>query len=204
MEAEFGLKICFSLLVLENIASERIILATWGTHDCSTSGPASLRSVFLLPLKLTDYLKPDYIEIGLKADSKEELLDAVLKLAEKNPHVLDPKKMRAAVLEREKIMSTGVGKNFAIPHGKTDAVDDIVLAFAVTAEGVAYDSMDNEPVRLVLLLVSKESLVSQRLRLLSRASKVMNSDAARTALINATSPEEVIAIFNKEEEHIGE
>ncbi|HEX5315194.1 MAG TPA: PTS sugar transporter subunit IIA, partial [Candidatus Kapabacteria bacterium] len=102
------------------------------------------------------------------------------------------------------IMSTGVGKNFAIPHGKTDAVDDIVLAFATTAEGVDYASMDNEPVRLVLLLVSKESLVSQRLKLLSRASKVMNSDAARAALIDAKSPEEVIAIFNKEEERIGE
>jgi mannitol/fructose-specific phosphotransferase system IIA component (Ntr-type) len=46
--------------------------------------------------------------------------------------------------------------------------------------------------------------VSQRLKLLSRASKVMNSDAARAALIEATSPEEVIAIFNKEEERIGE
>ncbi|MFI5202150.1 MAG: PTS sugar transporter subunit IIA [Candidatus Kapaibacterium sp.] len=155
-------------------------------------------------MKLTDYLKPDYVEIGLKADSKEELLDQVLKLAEKNPHVLDAKKMRVAVLEREKIMSTGVGKNFAIPHGKTDAVDDIVLAFATTAEGVDYASMDNEPVRLVLLLVSKESLVSQRLRLLSRASKVMNSESARTALINAKSPEEVIAIFNQEEDRIGE
>jgi mannitol/fructose-specific phosphotransferase system IIA component (Ntr-type) len=159
---------------------------------------------FLTTLKLTDYLKPDYIEIGLKADSKEDLLDAVLQLAEKNPHVLDARKMRAAVLEREKIMSTGVGKNFAIPHGKTDAVDDIVLAFATTADGVDYGSMDNEPVRLVLLLVSKESLVSQRLKLLSRASKVMNSDAARAALIAATSPADIIAIFNKEEERIGE
>ncbi len=155
-------------------------------------------------MKLTDYLKPEYIEIGLKADSKEELLDRVLELAEKNPHVLDGRKMRAAVLDREKIMSTGVGKNFAIPHGKTDAVDDIVLAFAVTAEGVDYASMDNEPVRLVLLLVSKESLVSQRLKLLSRASKVMNSEAARTALIAATTPQDVLAIFNKEEERIGD
>ncbi len=53
-------------------------------------------------LKLTDYLKQDSIEIGVAADSKEDLLDAVLKLADKNPHVLDAKKVRAAVLEREK------------------------------------------------------------------------------------------------------
>ncbi len=155
-------------------------------------------------VKLTDYLKSNYVEIGLKADSKEDLLDGVLKLADKNPHVLDAAKMRAAVLEREKIMSTGVGKNFAIPHGKTDAVDDIVLAFATTAEPVDYGSMDNEPVRLVLLLVSKENLVSQRLKLLSRASKVMNSEAARNALLSAKTPDEVITIFNQEEERIGE
>ncbi|HWF43364.1 MAG TPA: PTS sugar transporter subunit IIA [Candidatus Kapabacteria bacterium] len=162
------------------------------------------QSLKLTNLTLTDYLKPEYIEIGLKADSKEELLDGMFALAEKSPHVLDPKKMRSSVLEREKIMSTGVGKNFAIPHGKTDAVDDIVLAFATTAEPVDYASMDNEPVRLVLLLVSKESLVGQRLKLLSRASKVMNSDAARTALLNAKSAEEALAIFHTEEDKIGE
>ena len=155
-------------------------------------------------MNLTDYLKPEYIQIGLAADSKDDLLDKILELADKNPHVLDAKRVRAAVFEREKIMSTGVGKNFAIPHGKTDAVDDIVLAFAVTATPVDYGSMDNEPVRLVLLLVSKESLVSQRLKLLSRASKVMNSDQSRAALMNAKSPEEVISIFKAEEDRIGE
>ncbi|HEY3874349.1 MAG TPA: PTS sugar transporter subunit IIA [Candidatus Kapabacteria bacterium] len=161
-------------------------------------------TVFGIALKLTDYLRPESIGIGIEADSKEDVIEAVLKLAEKNPHVRDIKKVRASVFEREKIMSTGVGKNFAIPHGKTDAVDDIVLAFATTAQPVDYGSMDNEPVRLVLLLVSKESLVSQRLRLLSSASKVMNSDSVRSALMAAKTRDEVISIFNKEEERIGE
>ena len=155
-------------------------------------------------MKLTDYLKPEYIEVGMKADSKEELLSKMVNLASRNPHVLDPKKVKAAIMEREKIMSTGVGKNFAIPHGKTDAVDDIVLSFAVTAEPIDYASMDNEPVRLVLLLVSRENLVGQRLKLLSRASKVMNNDSAREALIAAKSVDEVLAIFRSEEERIGE
>lgn len=155
-------------------------------------------------MKLTDYLKPEFIEVGLKADSKEALLDRMVDLAARNPHVLDAKKVRSAILEREKIMSTGVGKNFAIPHGKTDAVDDIVLSFAVTAEPIDYASMDNEPVRLVLLLVSRESLVGQRLKLLSRASKVMNNDTAREALIAAKSVDDVLAIFRAEEERIGE
>lgn len=155
-------------------------------------------------MKLTDYLRPESIGIAIEADSKEDVLEAVLALAEKNPNVRDIKKVRAAVFEREKIMSTGVGKNFAIPHGKTDAVDDIVLAFATTAQPVDYGSMDNEPVRLVLLLISKETLVSQRLRLLSTASKMMNSDAVRSALMESKSAAEVISIFNNEEERIGE
>lgn len=155
-------------------------------------------------MKLINYLRPEYIAIGLDVESKEDLLDAMVKLAEKNPIVKDADKVSVAIHERERIMSTGVGKGFAIPHGKTDAVGDIVLAFAVTKDPVDYASMDNEPVRLVLLLLSRDSDVGNRLKLLSRASKVMNSDAARTALLGAKTPEEVMDIFTAEEERIGE
>lgn len=155
-------------------------------------------------MKLINYLKPEYIAVGMTADSKEELLTKMVDLASKNPHVLDKDKVRTAILERERIMSTGVGKGFAIPHGKTDAVNDIVLAFATTAEPVDYAAMDNEPVRLVLLLVSRDSDVGSRLRLLSRASKVMNSDAARKSLIEAKTADEILAIFQVAEERIGD
>ncbi len=155
-------------------------------------------------MKLITYLRPEYIEIGVIARSKDELIERMVEIASKNPNVLDKEKVRTAIIERERIMSTGVGKGFAIPHGKTDAVSDIVLAFGITAEPVDYASMDNEPVRLVLLLVSRDSDVGLRLKLLSRASKVMNSDPARKALLEAKTPEEVLAIFNTEEERIGD
>jgi len=155
-------------------------------------------------MRLTDYLKKEYIAIGLEVTSKEALLNAVVDLAGKNPAVKDVEKVRQAIFEREKIMSTGVGKGFAIPHGKTDAVDDIVLAFAVTATPIEYESMDNAPVRLVLLLVSRDNLVGQRLKLLSRASKVMNNEAARSALLKAQTADEAIEIFRQEEEKMGD
>jgi fructose-specific phosphotransferase system IIA component len=155
-------------------------------------------------MRLSDYLKPEYVQINLQADSKEHLLDAMIALAAKNPAVTDIEKVKQAIFDREKIMSTGVGKGFAIPHGKTDAVEDIVIAFAVTASPVEYESMDHEPVRLVLLLVSRENLVGQRLKLLSRASKVMNNDDARNALLKAQSVAEVLAIFRAKEDKIGD
>lgn len=155
-------------------------------------------------MKLITYLRPEYVEIGITAASKDELISKMVDIAARNPSVLDKAKVAAAISERERIMSTGVGKGFAIPHGKTDAVSEIVLAFGVTAAPVDYASMDNEPVRLVLLLVSRESDVGVRLKLLSRASKVMNSEGARKALIDAKSKEEVLAIFSAEEEKIGD
>ncbi len=153
-------------------------------------------------MRLTDYLKPEYIRVALPATTKEVLLEQMIELAGNNPAVHNLEDVRFAILEREKIMSTGVGKGFAIPHGKTDSVDDIVIAFAVTAEPVQYDSMDGQPVRLVLLLISRDNLVGQRLKLLSRASKVMNNEAARSALIKATSTDEVLTIFRQEEDRM--
>ncbi|MEI8133897.1 MAG: PTS sugar transporter subunit IIA [bacterium] len=155
-------------------------------------------------MNLVHYLKPENIAVGVTANSKEELLSKMVDLAATNPHVLDKEKVRAAIFERERIMSTGVGKGFAIPHGKTDSVSDIVLAFATTSEPVDYAALDNEPVRLILLLVSRDSDVGSRLKLLSRASKVMNSDSARTALTEATTAEQILEIFTREEERISD
>jgi mannitol/fructose-specific phosphotransferase system IIA component (Ntr-type) len=153
-------------------------------------------------MKLTDYLRPEYIEIGIIARSKGELIDRMIEIAARNPKLHNKDEVRNAILEREEIMSTGIGHECAIPHGKSSGVDDIVLAFGVTAEPVEYQSLDNNPVRLVLLMVRRESDTKLRLILLSRASKVMNSASARDAFLHAKSRKEIIDIFRNEEEKI--
>jgi mannitol/fructose-specific phosphotransferase system IIA component (Ntr-type) len=153
-------------------------------------------------MKLIDYLRPEYIEIGIIARSKEELLDQMIDIAARNPNVHDKEEVRAAILEREEIMSTGIGHGCAVPHGKSDGVDDIVLAFGVTAEPVEYMSLDNNPVRLVLLMARRESDTKLRLVLLSRASKILNSSNARDAFLQAKTRKEIMEIFRIEEEKI--
>ncbi len=151
---------------------------------------------------LTDYLRPEYIEIGITARSKEELLDRMIEIAARNPKVHNKAEVRNAILEREEIMSTGIGHGCAVPHGKSNGVDDIVLAFGVTAEPVEYQSLDNNPVRLVMLMVRRESDTKLRLILLSRASKILNSASARDAFLQAKSRKEIMEIFHLEEEKI--
>lgn len=69
-----------------------------------------------------------------------------------------------------------MGKGFAIPHGKTDEIKDIVAAFAILKEPIDFDSIDLEPVKFIFLIVGKESLLNAHIKLLSRISRLMNKD----------------------------
>ena len=150
-------------------------------------------------MKISDILTEDLVVAGLKGTSKNDIIDAMVDLVATSPKVLDKEKVRAAILEREHIMSTGVGNGFAIPHGKTDAVADIVAAFAVTGEDIDYDSLDEKPVRLVFLLVGKDNLVGPHIKLLSRISRLMNKEEFRKRLLTVTSPKDILEMFRQEE-----
>lgn len=150
-------------------------------------------------MKVSEYLNEDNVLLNVEAKDKYELIDKLIEVASKSGKILDKEKVRQAVYEREKILSTGVGKGFAVPHGKTDAVNDIVLAFAITKEPLEYEALDHQPVRLVMLMVGKDSLVSSHIKLLSRISRLMNNDEFRENLLNAKTKQEVLEIFRKEE-----
>ncbi len=133
--------------------------------------------------------------------SKKELINALVDaLEEKLESEEQLEKVRKAVFEREKIMSTGVGKGLAIPHAKTTAVTENLAAFALLEEPLDFNSIDDEPVRLVFLLVGPESNNSQHIKLLSRISRLMNSGSFREQILACTSTEEILDAFQEEEE----
>lgn len=152
-------------------------------------------------MKVSDLLKPEFIIPHLTGETKEEVINKLIDLFKNDERVEDLEKVRSAVLEREKIMSTGVGKGFAIPHGKTNAVKEIIGAFGRIDEGIDYDSLDGNPVQLIFLLVGKDNLISTHIKLLSRISRLMNKDDFRHRLIEANNKEDIIKLFTEEEEH---
>lgn len=150
-------------------------------------------------MKISDILDESVVRVNLKGKSKDEIINEMIAIVNNSAKVVDIEKVREAIFEREKIMSTGVGNGFAIPHGKTDAVIDIVAAFAVTEEAIDYESLDEQPVRLIFLLVGKDSMVGPHIKLLSRISRLMNKEDFRKKLLDAKTPKEVIEIFKTEE-----
>ncbi len=155
-------------------------------------------------MKISDILEEKLVAPNLQGSTKEEVIDGLINLVSQSPKVLDKEKVRNAIFEREKIMSTGVGNGFAIPHGKTDAVSDIVAAFGVTAQPIPYQSLDDKPVRLVFLLVGKDNLVGPHIKLLSRISRLMNKEEFRNKLLETKSPQEIINTFKQEEANYSE
>lgn len=150
-------------------------------------------------MKISSILTEDLIQVNIPGDSKDDVINAIIDLAAKSRKIKDIEKVRQAIFEREKIMSTGVGKGFAIPHGKTDAVSDIVAAFGVTEKPIDYQSLDHEPVRLLFLLVGKDSLVGAHIKLLSRISRLMNKEELRHRLMKAKSAAEILETLRLEE-----
>jgi fructose-specific phosphotransferase system IIA component len=155
-------------------------------------------------MKITDILNENVVKTNLAGSSKDEVINAIIDLASSQKQVIDKARMRSAILDREKIMSTGVGSGFAIPHGKTDAVSDIVAAFAVTAQPIDYQSLDDQPVRLIFLLVGRDNMVGPHIKLLSRISRLMNKEEFRKQLLEAETSKDILEIFRHEEETFSE
>ncbi len=151
-------------------------------------------------MKVFELLDEKFILTDFKSDDKEYVINELIDLYKENDKVNDIEKVRTAILDREKIMSTGVGKGFAIPHGKTNAVNDVIAAFGKTTRDIDYYALDGNPVHLVFILVGRDDMVSKHIKLLSRISRLMNKDEFRERLVNSNSKEEIINIFKEEEE----
>ena len=150
-------------------------------------------------MKISEILNESLIATDLDGQSKDDIINALVNVAGRSSKVLDLERMRAAIFEREKKMSTGVGSGFAIPHCKTDAVTDIVAAFGITRKPIDYESLDEQPVRLVFLLVGRDNLVGPHIKLLSRISRLMHKEDFRNKLLDQHSSAEVLEAFRQEE-----
>jgi len=150
-------------------------------------------------MKISELLKEKYILTEFKSADKAEIINEMIDLFNDDERVSNLEEVRKCVLDREKIMSTGVGKGFAIPHGKTNSVNDIIAAFGKSDIPVDYNALDGNPVQLIFLMVGKEKLVGSHIKVLSRISRIMNSDDFRAKLLVAKSKEEILNAFENEE-----
>lgn len=150
-------------------------------------------------MNIYSLLDESTITANLKVDSKEELINELVNQLRDKVSDETLENIRNCVFRREEMMSTGVGKGLAIPHGKCSLIDQNYACFALLEDGINFKSIDDEPVRIVFMLVGPESSSSQHIKLLSRISRLMNSSSFREKLLNCDTGEEIYTLFETEE-----
>ncbi|MFM8772059.1 MAG: PTS sugar transporter subunit IIA [Candidatus Kapaibacterium sp.] len=153
--------------------------------------------------KISSILDPSCIRLNLDVEDKDDCLRKVVDLVGATGKVKDVERLHTVIVDRERLMSTGIGNSVALPHGKTDVVEQSMVAVATLSSPIDFDSLDDKPVSIVILLIGPESNVGVHLRLLSRISRLVGSEQFRASLLTAKSAEDVLALFAGNEEEQG-
>lgn len=151
-------------------------------------------------MRLVDILSDDHVIIPLKSHEKHKIIEEMVDNLYKKRRIGNRDKILKAILDREKVMSTGVGDHVAIPHGKAEGVKDIIASLGITDSDVDFHSIDNKPVRLIFLLVGPPDQTGPHLKALSRISRLMHREDFRKRLLLSKTPKEVMKIIKEEEE----
>jgi mannitol/fructose-specific phosphotransferase system IIA component (Ntr-type) len=150
---------------------------------------------------LSDLLSPATINVDLKSTDRDTVLD---ELVRQIPQIADQPEARQTLLralfEREQLHSTGIGDGIAIPHARNalvGLVDEPVLVFGRSKEGIPYDAIDRVPARLFFLLLAPT--VRQHLAILARLMRLFRDPKLRQGLLVADTPEKVIELIRDSE-----
>lgn len=149
--------------------------------------------------EINQLLAPDRIRIGLAGETKEAVIDALVDVLRDHEAIDSLDAVRSAIFEREKMMSTGVGKGLGLPHAKTESATETVAALAITEQEVDFGAIDDVPVRILLLLVGPKEDKSQHIKTLGRISRLVSRDGLRDRLLHASTPDEVLGILREGE-----
>jgi fructose-specific phosphotransferase system IIA component len=143
---------------------------------------------------LSKSLKKNNIIIKAESANRWDLIEEMLDLAIKNNDVSEENRdiLKKALFDREKSMSTGIGRGVAIPHCTTEAVEDIVIVMAFCENGIDFESIDSLPVQIAIFLLVPKNKFKQHIKTLANIAKLMNNDELRKKLFNIKKPELVL------------
>lgn len=150
-------------------------------------------------MRISQLISKSSIIANLTAIDKKGALDELARAAATTTNA-SAQQIATVLMEREQLGSTGIGGGIAIPHGKLNSVEEITVGFALSKNGVEYDSLDNKPVHLFFVLLTPENSTGGHLRVLAQISKMLKMDEFKNQLLTATTIDELYDIIMEQEE----
>lgn len=140
-------------------------------------------------------LRPELVRLRLQATTKDDAIRELLGMLDAAGLLRDPSEAERVVFEREQAISTGMEHGIAIPHGKTDTVDSLLVGIALKPEGIDFSSFDRQPSTILILVISPLRNTGPHLRFMAEISKILRKPEVRQRLLGARDPQEVIDII---------
>jgi len=150
-------------------------------------------------MRLTDFLSPETIKVPLEGTSKVEVLRELVELTCQGEEEQFRDAVLKTVMERERLMSSGIGQGIALSHGFWTSETPIAGSLGIAAQPIGFDSIDGKPVESVFLLVCDEENTNTKLKALARISRLLHRKGFRKGLATSTSAEEAMQVIVEEE-----
>ena len=148
---------------------------------------------------LSDIMRAEQVLPDLQARTKKAVLEELSQAALHKAPGLELNTLMAILQERERLGSTGIGDGVAIPHGKLDSLDNLVLVFGRSLAGIDFDSLDGRPAHLFFLVLAPANSAGIHLKALARISRLLKSQSVRAELMQARNAAQIIEVIKAQE-----
>ena len=146
-------------------------------------------------MNIRDLLSPARVTFDLKSNSKEEAIDELIDILDRDGKLYDRALFKKAVMDREAVFSTGVGLGIAIPHGKDKSVKEPAVTFGLSKQGVDFKASDGTLAHLLFLISVPEDSDDMHLKVLVTISRKLMHEDVRNKLLKSKSYESVLEAF---------
>ena len=143
---------------------------------------------------ISKYLDPRLVT-ELRVDTRDDALRALVDLLDLEGKLLNKEAFYEAILERERIVSTGIGMGVAVPDAKLSGYSTFFIAIGIHQRGIAWEALDGFPVRLIFMIGGPDDKQTEYLQLLSRLTLAIKDEERRKKILQLNKPEDIIALF---------
>lgn len=146
-------------------------------------------------IKISKYLDPQLV-VFLDVKDRDEALHAMIERLHNTKKLNNDHVFYNAIMEREKIVSTGIGMGVAIPHAKLSEFDDFFICVGVLQKGVEWHALDGTPVRIIFMIGGPDDKQTEYLQILSGLTSALKDEERRKKMLTLNSPLAIIELFN--------
>lgn len=150
-------------------------------------------------MKIDEILRKESVIADLLGANKLDVIKEMTQCLKENNFIKNDQALFETLMEREKLGSTGIGDNVAIPHGKSEEVTQIITVLARSKSGVEFESLDKKPVHFICMVIAPAHSTGQHLKALARISRLFKNQALREGILKAENSDVIYSILINED-----